>query len=74
LSENSECETGVETLGIIVNLISNTTTTSGLTIQCNADRAQYETGKKITDKELKKVNIIKNEFMGKWNYQILPKL
>jgi hypothetical protein len=64
----------LETLGTIVNLISNTTTTSGLTIQCNADRAQYETGKKITDKELKKVNIIKNEFMGKWNYQILPKL
>jgi hypothetical protein len=64
----------LKTLGIIVNLISNTTTTTGLTIQCDTDRTQYETGKKVTDKELKKVNIIRNAFMGKWNYKILPGL
>jgi hypothetical protein len=64
----------LETLGTIVNLISNTTTTTEMTIQCDTDRTQYETGKKITDEEFKKVNIVKNEFMGKWNYQILPKL
>jgi hypothetical protein len=63
----------LETLGTIVNLISNTTTTTGLSIKCDIDRTQYETGKKITDEELKKINITRNAFMGKWNYKILPK-
>jgi hypothetical protein len=37
----------LETLGTIVNLISNTTTTTGLSIECDIDRTQYETDKKI---------------------------
>ena len=62
----------LETLQIIVNLIASTTTTSGLTIQCQLDQNHYPTGIKITDSELASVNIAGDEFHPNWNYTILP--
>ena len=63
----------LETLEIIVNLIGATTTTKGLKVKCGIDTNEYETGTKITDDELKGINIIKNEFHGEWNYVIMPR-
>ena len=62
----------LETLQIIVNLIASTTTTSGLTIQCQLDQNHYPKGIKITDSELASVNIIGDEFHPNWNYTITP--
>ena len=62
----------LETLQIVVNLISSTTTKSGLKIGCGIDATQYETGIKVTDEELKNVRLIPDEFHGEWNYMILP--
>ena len=62
----------LETLEIVVNLISSTTTKSGLTIGCGIDTTQYETGLKVTDEELRNVRLVPNEFHGEWNYIILP--
>ena len=59
---------------VIVNLISNTTTKTGLRIQAGLDRQSYATGIKITDEVLAEVNIEKDEFHGEWNYRILPRL
>lgn len=56
----------------VVNLIGNTTTKEGLTIQAKLDENIYEKGIKISDKELAKVNLHKEEFHGEWNYSILP--
>ncbi len=58
---------------VIVNLIGSTTTKNGLTILAEFDTNQYEKGIKITDKELKKVNLSKDSFHGEWNYTIAPK-
>lgn len=60
-------------LEIIVNLITNTTTSKGLVIKAKADENQYEKGIKITDKELKEINLVNNDFKGNWNYKIIPK-
>lgn len=58
---------------VIVNLIASTTTRKGLTVKCELDTNRYTKGIKITDKELKQVNIIRDEFHGEWNYSIHPK-
>jgi hypothetical protein len=36
------------------------------------DENEYETGIKVSDAELAKVNIIRGEFRGEWNYKIQP--
>jgi len=55
---------------VIVNLIANTTTDAGLKIQAALDSKEYPTGIKISDKEMKAINLEKNAFHGEWNYTI----
>lgn len=62
----------LETLQIIVNLIASTSTTSGLTIQCQLDQNHYPKGIKITDLELASVNTVGDKFHPNWNYTIIP--
>lgn len=59
---------------VIVNLIANTTTKSGLKIQAELDKNSYPTGISISDQELEAVNLIPAKFHGKdWNYAVKPK-
>jgi hypothetical protein len=46
----------------------------GLKVKCELDENKYETGKKVSDEEFNKINIIRDEFHGNWNYTILPKI
>jgi hypothetical protein len=55
---------------LVVALINATTTVTGLTVTCVIDSSKYETGIKITDKELDSLNIIKADFHGEWNYSV----
>lgn len=64
----------LETLAVIVNLISSTTTDSGLTVQCVVDPNQYERGIKISDDELNAVNMQEDAWHGEWNYIISPSI
>ena len=57
---------------VVVNLIGNTTTRTGLSIRAKLDKKKYTTGIKITDEELAAVNLRKDKFHGDWNYSILP--
>lgn len=57
---------------VIVSLIANTTTKTGLKVACEIDDKQYETGIEITDEQLRELNICSNLFHGDWNYKILP--
>lgn len=59
-------------LAVIVNLIASTTTKTGLKVHCVIDKNIYQTGLKISDEEFEKINIIRNEFRGDWNYTIRP--
>ena len=56
----------------IVQLIARTTTTKGLKVTCRLDRRKYPTGRKVTDKEMKRVNLERSTFHGDWNYMIRP--
>jgi hypothetical protein len=57
---------------VVVNLIGNTTTRTGLRIRVALDNNQYETGIKVSDEELEAVRLKKDKFHGEWNYTILP--
>ena len=58
----------------IVNLIAKTTTAKGLKVVCRLDRRKYPTGRRVTDEEMKAVNLERNKFHGDWNYVIRPRL
>jgi len=57
---------------VAVNLIASTTTKQGLKVCCELDTNTYETGKKVSDKEFRELNIIRDAFHGEWNYTIEP--
>ncbi len=58
---------------VIVNLIADTTTSTGLKVRCQLDTSAYPKGTKISDKELATINISKDNFHGEWNYTITPR-
>jgi hypothetical protein len=57
---------------LIVKLIGDTTTETGLKVKAALNTDRYETGIKVTDEELKAVRILRNDFHGEWNYSIHP--
>jgi transposase len=59
---------------VIVNLIGNTKTETGLRVKAKLDRSSYPTGIKVTDEELASVNLKKDKFHGEWNYTVIPVL
>jgi hypothetical protein len=56
----------------IVELISNTTTHTGLLVRAALDETEYETGIKISDEVLAQVKLTPDDFHGEWNYVIRP--
>lgn len=64
------------TYDTIVNLIANTTTTTGLTINADRDTGHYPTGIKIPAKEIKQLQttgqLTPHNWHGDWNYTIHP--
>jgi hypothetical protein len=56
----------------IVNLISKTTTAKGLKVTCRLDRRKYPIGRRVSNQEMKQVNVQRNPFHGEWNYVIRP--
>jgi len=56
----------------IVRLIAHTTTAAGLQVTCRLDRRKYAVGRKVSDLEMQRVRLVKDEFHGEWNYTILP--
>ncbi|MDP3184896.1 MAG: ISAzo13 family transposase [Anaerolineales bacterium] len=58
---------------VVVNLISNTRTKKGLEITAKLDINSYKTGIKVSDQELQKIAIEKDDFHGEWNYKIKPR-
>jgi hypothetical protein len=59
---------------VVINLIANTSTRSGLKIRAELDTGHYETGKKVSDEELEKIKIKHAIFHGDWNYVISPNI
>jgi hypothetical protein len=63
----------LRSLEIMVNLIGQTTTRTGLRIEAELDTDRYEVGLKVSDAELAAVQITRADFHGNWNYKISPR-
>jgi len=57
---------------VIVSLIAATTTQAGLRVAAALDRNRYPAGVKVTDAELRHVNLKPARFHGDWNYTVTP--
>ncbi len=57
---------------LIVKLIGDTTTETGLKVRAALDKSVYQSGIKVSDQELEAVRIKRDRFHGEWNYSILP--
>jgi transposase len=58
---------------VIVQLIANTRTKTGLTVACRIDASAYEKGIKVSDAEMAALNIQPANFHGEWNYTFTPR-
>ena len=56
----------------VVELISATTTTTGLTVHAELDTSEYPTGLRYTKKQVEALPISKHAFHGDWNYCVRP--
>lgn len=57
----------------VLNLISSTTTTAGLSVEAQLDDNKYPTGIKVTAAQMRMIEIERNKFHAEWNYTIKPK-
>src|ERR1700751_2335270 len=57
---------------VIVNLIASTKTKSGLKVYAVLDDRIYALKKKVTEKEMRTLNLHPDSFHGEWNYTIQP--
>jgi len=58
---------------VVVNLIGSVTTAEGLQVRAALDENSYDAGIKVSDAELARVAIDRDEFHGEWNYRIAPR-
>jgi hypothetical protein len=61
----------LETYQTIINLITSTTTTTGLTVRCELDPTLYPTKIKLTDQQKESIPLTRHLFHGDWNYTIV---
>jgi hypothetical protein len=54
----------------VVDLIASTTTKTGLTVLCELDENSYPKAIRVTDDEMKSVNLVADPWHPEWNYTI----
>src|SRR3954469_4470813 len=57
---------------VMIDLISATTTKTGLSVCCELDPAGYPRGIAVSDAEMQALNLVRDSFHGEWNYTIRP--
>jgi len=57
---------------VMIDLISATTTKTGLSVCCELDPADYPRGIAVSDAEMQALNLVRDSFHGEWNYTIQP--
>ena len=58
---------------VVVKLIGATMTKTGLKVKAKLDKRKYPLKIKVTDDQMRSLNIEPHEFHGEWNYTIRPR-
>jgi hypothetical protein len=56
----------------VVDLIRNTRTRTGLSVQCQLDINKYDLGVRITDEQMSEIKLREDKFHKDWNYTLQP--
>jgi hypothetical protein len=56
----------------LLDAARSTRTATGLQIDAYLDEAVYEKGRKISNQDMKELNLTRSEELGQWNYEIAP--
>jgi len=59
---------------VMLNLISNTRTKSGLSVKAELDNREYPKGIKVSDAVFAAINLKRDDFHGEWNYSVSPNI
>ena len=59
---------------VMLNLIANTKTKTGLSVKAELDKREYPKGIKVPDAEFATINMVRDDFHGEWNYSISPRV
>ncbi len=57
----------------VVSLIARTTTAAGLEVSCSLALGQHPVGRRVSDEEWKKTDLVPDDFHGDWNCAIRPR-
>jgi transposase len=57
---------------VMLNLIANTKTKTGLSVKVELDNREYPKGIKVSDAVFAAINLKRNDFHGEWNYSVSP--
>ena len=57
----------------ILRLISETTTQTGLRVNSRLVTKHYETGRKVSDQEMRELRLKKHRTLPEWNYTLYPR-
>jgi hypothetical protein len=63
----------LDSLSTIINLISHTTTTAGLSVEASLDYSEYKKAIEVADAEMEGLSIKLDKFHGDWNYSLTPR-
>jgi hypothetical protein len=63
----------LRTFDIMLAYIRGTETTTGLTVKASLLEGVYEKGQRVSDAEMKMLNLERHEVCPKWNYTIRPR-
>jgi hypothetical protein len=58
----------------IVRLIGETRTQTGLRVNCALNTKHYPTKIKVSDKQMRELDLIKHPILPDWNYTLLPRI
>ncbi len=58
---------------VIVSLIAQTSTETGLKVRCEVDTNSYPKGIRVSDQDLAQIDLRRSDFHGDWNYTIRPR-
>ena len=58
---------------VVVKLIGATMTQTGLKVKAKLDKGRYPLKVKVTDDQMRSLNIEAHNFHGEWNYTIRPR-
>jgi hypothetical protein len=63
----------LRTLETLVELIGKTRTQAGLRVRAKLDNRRYPKGVTVTQSEMRRLALIRDQFHGEWNYELRPR-